>query len=98
MANCLIFYDLCSLTWLVQKLEQRGEFVPEDALSAISIYLTEHFNRFGDYTLNLDRTPSAGLRLLPKENRVHPLMPNGPFCIESLSYPRTPDFGDRPCT
>jgi hypothetical protein len=28
-----------------------------DALSAISPYLTEHINRFGDYTLNLDRKP-----------------------------------------
>lgn len=57
MANCLIFHNHCSLTGLVQKLEQRGESVPEDALSAISPYLTEHINRFGDYTLNLDRKP-----------------------------------------
>jgi hypothetical protein len=25
--------------------------------AAISPYLTEHINRFGDYTLNLDRKP-----------------------------------------
>jgi hypothetical protein len=43
--------------WLVQNLEQRGESVPEDAIAAISPYLTEHINRFGDYTLNLDRKP-----------------------------------------
>jgi TnpA family transposase len=55
VANCLIFHNLCSLTRLVQKLEQRGESVPEDAIAAISPYLTEHINRFGDYTLNLDR-------------------------------------------
>ena len=29
--------------------------VPEDAIAAISPYLTEHIIRFGDYTLNLDR-------------------------------------------
>jgi TnpA family transposase len=57
VANCLIFHNLCSLTRLVRNLEQRGESVPEDALAAISPYLTEHINRFGDYTLNLDRKP-----------------------------------------
>jgi hypothetical protein len=30
---------------------------PEDAIAAISPYLTEHINRFGDYTLNLGRKP-----------------------------------------
>jgi len=29
----------------------------EDAIAAISPYLTEHINRFGDYTLNLGRKP-----------------------------------------
>ena len=57
VANCLIFHNLCSLTRLVRKLEQRGEPVPEDAIAAISPYLTEHINRFGDYLLNLDRKP-----------------------------------------
>jgi hypothetical protein len=57
VANCLIFHNLCSLTRLVRNLEQRGESVPEDAIAAISHYLTEHINRFGGYTLNLDRKP-----------------------------------------
>src|ERR1017187_7738178 len=57
VANCLIFHNLCSLTRLVQHLEQRGETVSEDAIAAISPYLTEHINRFGDYTLNLGRKP-----------------------------------------
>jgi TnpA family transposase len=57
VANCLIFHNLCSLTRLVRNLEQRGESVPDDAIAAISPYLTEHINRFGDYTLNLDRKP-----------------------------------------
>jgi TnpA family transposase len=33
VANCLIFHYLCSLTRLVRNLEQRGESVPEDAIS-----------------------------------------------------------------
>ncbi len=53
----LIFYNLRSLTRLAQMLEQRGEAVPEDAIAAISPYLTELINRYGDYTLNLDRKP-----------------------------------------
>jgi TnpA family transposase len=57
VANCLIFHNLCSLTRLVQTLEQRGDSVPEDAIASISPYLTEHINRFGDYTLNLARKP-----------------------------------------
>jgi TnpA family transposase len=57
VANCLIFHNLYSLTRLVQTLEERGETVPEDAIAAISPYLTEHINRFGDYTLDLDRKP-----------------------------------------
>jgi TnpA family transposase len=57
VANCLIFHNLCSLTRLVQTLENRGETVPEDAIAAISPYLTEHINRFGDYTLDLGRIP-----------------------------------------
>ena len=57
VANCLIFHNLCSLTRLVQKLEQRGDPVPEDAIASIGPYLTEHINRFGDYILNLDRKP-----------------------------------------
>lgn len=57
VANCLIFHNLCSLTRLVQTLEQRGEVVPEDVIAAISPYLTEHINRFGDYILSLARKP-----------------------------------------
>jgi TnpA family transposase len=57
VANCLIFHNLCMLTHLIQTLEIRGEPVPEDAIAAISPYLTEHINRFGDYTLNLSRKP-----------------------------------------
>jgi TnpA family transposase len=57
VANCLIFHNLCSLTRLAQTLEKRGESVPEDAIAAISPYLTEHINRFGDYTLNLAKKP-----------------------------------------
>jgi len=57
LPDCLIFHNLCSLTRLVQTLEQRGGSTPADAIAAISSYLTKHINRFGDYALNLARKP-----------------------------------------
>ena len=41
----------------MSELERQGEDVPGDAVADISPYLTEHVNRFGDYTLNLERKP-----------------------------------------
>jgi hypothetical protein len=56
----LLIGTLVNTCWIGRALKARSRFpesVPEDALSAISPYLTEHINRFGDYTLNLDRKP-----------------------------------------
>ena len=39
---------------LVARFADKGSSY-EDAIAAISPYLTEHINRFGDYTLNLAR-------------------------------------------
>ncbi|MGC1295270.1 MAG: hypothetical protein WA869_09525 [Alloacidobacterium sp.] len=83
----------------MKKLDQRGETIPEDAIAAISPYLTEHINRFGDYTLNLDRKPPQpyyGLTL--NTDRLCPLRPKWPILSrscgarhdrESLQYPLT---------
>ena len=57
VANCLIFHNVCSLTRIVRELHADEKEAPEDALACISPYLTEHINRFGDYTLNMDRKP-----------------------------------------
>jgi hypothetical protein len=56
-ANCLIFRNDCALTHVLSQLRDEGEDVPETALARISPYLTEHINRFGDYVLNMNRTP-----------------------------------------
>jgi len=50
---------------VVKKLLAEGHEVPPEALAGISPYLTEHINRLGDYTLNLDRVlePDYGFRL-----------------------------------
>jgi hypothetical protein len=57
VANCLIFHNIWSLTRIVRELQRDGKEVPEEALACISPYLTEHINRFGNYTLNMDRKP-----------------------------------------
>ena len=44
-----------------------GHELDEATLSRISPYLTEHVNRFGKYTLNLDRTnPSPDYTISPR--------------------------------
>jgi hypothetical protein len=58
VANCLIFHNVCSLTRVINHLQDAGEDVPETVLARISPYLTEHINRFGDYVLNMDRKPA----------------------------------------
>lgn len=57
MASFFVPLLLGPLTRLVQTLEQRGEVVPEYVIAAISSYLTEHINRFGDSILSLARKP-----------------------------------------
>jgi len=38
---------------------QEGHIVNEDAVAALSPYLTHHINRFGRYSLDLERHPPA---------------------------------------
>jgi hypothetical protein len=75
--NCLVFYDLCSLTRLVQTLEKRGETLPQDVITDISLYLTEHTNRFG-ITPSIWTGNHLSLTLAMPSNRprqptVHPM-------------------------
>jgi TnpA family transposase len=53
-ANCVIFHTACQLTEVVKALLAEGHDLAREALAGISPYLTEHINRLGDYTLNLD--------------------------------------------
>jgi TnpA family transposase len=55
VANCLIFHNVSSLTRVVQKLAAAGHAITDCVLARMSPYLTEHVNRFGNYTLTLDR-------------------------------------------
>jgi hypothetical protein len=89
VANCLIFHNLCSLTRLVQKLEHRGEAVPEDAIAAISPYLTEHINRFGDYTLTSTESRRSRTTATPKVDGSCPLKTKWPILSRIVAIPRT---------
>ena len=55
VANCLIFHNVQAQTRILHQLAEEGEEFDEATLSRLSPYLTEHVNRFGKYTLNLDR-------------------------------------------
>jgi TnpA family transposase len=57
VANCLIYFTVSELTGIVKELKEEGFEVSQEALAHINPYLTEHINRFGDYRINLDRTP-----------------------------------------
>jgi TnpA family transposase len=58
VANCIIFYNVCAMTRVLHDLTQEGYSVDEDAVAALSPYLTEHINRFGRYHLDLSRAPT----------------------------------------
>src|ERR1700677_2486966 len=55
VANCLIFHNVCTLTRLLNKLAQEGHEFDDATIAAISPYITEHVNRFGNYVLDMER-------------------------------------------
>ncbi len=72
---------------LVQDLEQRGETVPEDAIAAISPYLTEHINRFGDYTLNLAENRPSQTTATPSDGPPQPHETKWPILYRIVAIP-----------
>jgi TnpA family transposase len=57
VANCLIFYNVCSMTRALHKMRKEGMPINADTLTRLSPYLTGHVNRFGEYRLDLNRQP-----------------------------------------
>jgi hypothetical protein len=55
VANRLIFHNVQAQTRVLRPLAEEGHEFDEATLSRLSLYLTEHVNRFGKSTLNLDR-------------------------------------------
>lgn len=68
VANRLIFHNVQAQTRIPRQLAEEGEDFDDATLSRLSPYLTERINRFGKYTLNLDRdnpAPDDTLDLCP---------------------------------
>ncbi|MBA3439037.1 MAG: Tn3 family transposase [Pyrinomonadaceae bacterium] len=71
VANCLIFHNVYSLTRVLHELAAEGYEVEAESVARLSPYLTEHINRFGKYTLNLQReTPAPDYSLTFKAASV----------------------------
>lgn len=57
VANCLIFYNVVEMSRILHELTQEGIPVEPEAVAALSPFLTQHVNRFGRYSLDLERKP-----------------------------------------
>lgn len=57
VSSLLIFHTVDAMTKVLDQLEDEGYEFSREALGALAPYRTEHINRFGDYTWNLDRVP-----------------------------------------
>lgn len=55
VANLVILYNVEAMTRVLKELQQEGHPIDQEILAGLSPYRTEHINRFGDYTLDLDR-------------------------------------------
>lgn len=56
VANCLIFHNVHAQTLILHQVASEGVEFDRGALSRLSPYITAHVNRFGLYTLDLDRS------------------------------------------
>jgi TnpA family transposase len=68
VSNCLIFYNVFEISRILQEYIQAGNTIEKEILGALSPYLTKHINRFGSYSLDLNREPPAlnfGFSLIP---------------------------------
>lgn len=57
VANCQIFHNVMQLTRIVKELREEGLEVPEEVLANMNPYQTEHISKFGEFCLDLLRTP-----------------------------------------
>lgn len=55
VANLLILHNVNSITEILQGLTKEGYQITPEILAALSPYRTQHVNRFGSYTLDLNR-------------------------------------------
>jgi len=56
LANMLIFHNVVYQTKGINKLRAQGIEIPNEILAGMSPYWTEHFNRFGMFQLDMEKT------------------------------------------
>ena len=59
VANCLIFYNVHAISEVLDQLNQEGAELDEQAVGALSPYIRQHINRFGEYQLDVTQPPPA---------------------------------------
>ena len=55
VANLLILYNVDEMSRVFNELIAEGHPIDKEVLQAFAPYRTEHINRFGSYTLDMDR-------------------------------------------
>lgn len=55
VANLAILHNVEAMTGVLKEMQEEGWPINEEILAGLAPYRTEHINRFGDYTLDLDR-------------------------------------------
>jgi TnpA family transposase len=57
VANCVIFHNVFTLSRLLAGLQKESFALEPEAIAALSPYLTQHINRFGNYQLDMEQRP-----------------------------------------
>lgn len=55
VANLAILHNVEAMTGALKEMQGEGHPIDEEILAGLAPYRTEHINRYGDYTLDLDR-------------------------------------------
>ena len=55
VANMLILHNVEQMSRVLRTLRQEGQPIDKELLPGLAPYRRSHINRFGDYTLDLDR-------------------------------------------
>ena len=58
VANLVILHNVESMTLTLKDLKERGHHIDHDILKGLAPYRTDHINRFGDYTLDVEQQVS----------------------------------------
>jgi TnpA family transposase len=55
VANMIILHNVHEMTRVLKRIQSQGYVLTEQVLKGLAPYRREHINRFGEYTLDLDR-------------------------------------------